>query len=170
MKTIGMTIGLLLLAGVVTAPAADQVRIYAVEKADYVMSDKVVKTEAEWRAMLTPLQYEVMREHGTESAYTSPLHDSKTHGLYRCAGCGLALFHSDQKYDSRTGWPSFYAPIDKSNLGFSVDKSFFMTRTEVHCVRCKSHLGHVFEDGPKPTGLRYCLNGVSLTFEKEEKG
>jgi peptide-methionine (R)-S-oxide reductase len=124
-----------------------------------------VKSDAQWRAQLTDLQYEVMRREGTERAYTSPLHDSKKHGVYRCAGCGLELFHSDDKYDSGTGWPSYFKPVDKANVGFDIDTSLFMTRTEVHCARCGSHLGHVFEDGPEPTGLRFCINGVSLTFD-----
>lgn len=167
MKTIELTIGLLLVACVATTLAAEQIKIYSLEKADFVMSEKVVKPDAEWRAQLTDLQYEVMRREGTERAYTSSLHNSKKHGAYRCAGCGLELFHSDDKYDSGTGWPSYYKPIDKANVGFDVDTSLFMTRTEVHCVRCGSHLGHVFEDGPEPTGLRFCINGVSLTFDEK---
>ncbi len=168
MRLIGLAIALLLGTGVVTSLAAEQIQIYSLDRAEYVMSEKVEKTEAEWRQQLTPVQYEVMREQGTEPAYTSPLHDNKKHGIYHCAGCGLELFSSDEKYDSGTGWPSFYAPVDKANVGFQTDRKFFMTRTEVHCIRCGSHLGHVFEDGPKPTGLRYCINGVTLTFE--EKG
>ena len=167
MRTIMLTIVLLTVATLTSVTAAEQVKIYSLEKADYVMSDKVERTESQWRQLLTPLQYQIMREQGTERAYTSPLHDSKKHGIYRCAGCGLELFHSDKKYDSGTGWPSFYAPIDKANVGFSVDRKFFVTRTEVHCVRCDTHLGHVFEDGPEPSGLRYCLNGVTLTFEEK---
>lgn len=129
-------------------------------------SDKtfeITKTEAEWRAQLTPEQYKVLREHGTERAGTSPLNHEKRKGTFSCAGCSLPLFSSETKYDSGTGWPSFYAPLDNA-IGTSVDKSLFMTRTEVHCRRCGGHLGHVFEDGPKPTGLRYCMNGVALTF------
>lgn len=167
MKTLGLTIGLLLVVCVTTTLAAEQIKIYSLDKADYVMSEKVVKSDAEWRAQLSELQYEVMRREGTERAYTSSLHNSKKHGVYRCAGCGLELFHSDDKYDSGTGWPSYYKPIDKANVGFDVDTSLFMTRTEVHCARCGSHLGHVFEDGPEPTGLRFCINGVSLTFDEK---
>jgi len=167
MRIIGLAIGLLFGAGVTATLAAEPIRIYSLDKADYLMSEKVERTEAQWRQLLSPLQYKVMREQGTEAAYTSPLHDIKKEGVYRCAGCGLELFHSDQKYDSGTGWPSFYAPVDRANVGFETDRKFFVTRTEVHCIRCESHLGHVFEDGPKPTGLRYCINGVSLVFEEK---
>ena len=168
MKRRLLLIGLVLVAAVTTALAGEQIKVYSLEAADYVMSEQVVKSEAEWRQLLTPLQYQVMREQGTERAYTSSLHDSKEHGVYRCAGCSLELFHSDDKYDSGTGWPSYYKPINKENVGFDIDRSFFVTRTEVHCIRCGSHLGHVFEDGPEPTRLRYCINGVTLTFK--EKG
>ncbi len=122
-----------------------------------------VRTEAEWRDLLTPAQYRVLREHGTERAGTSPLDKIYDPGTYTCAGCGQALFSSETKFDSRTGWPSFYAPLDGA-IGTSVDKSFFMERTEVHCANCGGHLGHVFEDGPPPTGLRYCMNGVAMKF------
>ncbi|MEQ8593408.1 MAG: peptide-methionine (R)-S-oxide reductase MsrB [Parvibaculum sp.] len=126
-------------------------------------SFEVTKSEAEWRAQLTPAQYRVLREHGTERAGTSPLDKEKRIGTYHCAGCDLPLFASATKYDSRTGWPSFYAPLDNA-IGTSEDRSFFTVRTEVHCRRCGGHLGHVFEDGPPPTGLRYCMNGVAMTF------
>jgi len=121
------------------------------------------KTPQEWRALLSPEQYRILREHGTERAGTSPLDKNYAAGIYECAGCGLALFASQTKFNSGTGWPSFYAPLDHA-IGSSTDKSFFMTRVEVHCRRCGGHLGHVFEDGPKPTGLRYCINGVALKF------
>lgn len=124
---------------------------------------EVTKSEAEWRAQLTPAQYRVLRDHGTERAGTSPLDQEKRIGTYHCAGCDLPLFASATKYDSRTGWPSFYAPLDNA-IGTSEDRSFFTVRTEVHCRRCGGHLGHVFEDGPPPTGLRYCMNGVAMTF------
>ena len=167
MKALGILIGILFVLLPSVTLAGEQIKVYSVEKADFVMTEKVVKTNAEWRKQLTDLQYNVMREEGTERAYTSPLHNSKKHGVYHCAGCGLELFHSDAKYDSGTGWPSYYRPVKKENVGFEVDSSLFMTRTEVHCIRCGSHLGHVFEDGPEPTGLRFCINGVSLTFDEK---
>jgi peptide-methionine (R)-S-oxide reductase len=123
----------------------------------------VTKTDAEWRAQLTEQQYAVLRGHGTERAGTSPLDKQYGAGTYHCAGCDLALFSSETKYDSGTGWPSFWAPIEGA-VGTSEDSSLFMTRTEVHCARCGGHLGHVFDDGPAPTGLRYCMNGVALRF------
>ena len=125
------------------------------------------KSEAEWRQELTPEQFYVLRKHGTERAGTSPLNREKRQGTFMCAGCGLPLFSSDTKYESGTGWPSFWQPLDNA-VGTSVDRSLFMTRTEVHCRRCGGHLGHVFEDGPKPTGLRYCMNGVAMKFEPAE--
>jgi peptide-methionine (R)-S-oxide reductase len=124
---------------------------------------EIVKTEAEWRQILTPEQFRVLRQHGTERARTSPLDKLYNPGTYVCAGCDLPLFSSDTKFDSGTGWPSFYAPIENA-VEISIDRSFFMTRTEVHCRRCGGHLGHVFEDGPAPTGQRYCMNGVALKF------
>lgn len=121
-------------------------------------------SEDEWRARLAPEQYQVLRRHGTERAGTSPLDNEKRTGTFFCAGCGEPLFASETKFNSGTGWPSFYQPLDHAT-DTTVDKSFFMTRTEVHCANCGGHLGHVFEDGPKPTGLRYCMNGVALKFE-----
>jgi peptide-methionine (R)-S-oxide reductase len=127
---------------------------------------KVTKTDAEWKQELTPEQYNVLRQKGTEYAGTSPLTDLHEKGTFACAGCGLPLFSSEQKFDSGTGWPSFWAPIKKENVIESVDKTLGMTRTEVSCAQCDGHLGHVFDDGPKPTGLRYCMNGVALRFVK----
>ncbi|MGE3869340.1 MAG: peptide-methionine (R)-S-oxide reductase MsrB [Pseudorhodoplanes sp.] len=124
---------------------------------------EIEKSAEEWRTMLTPAQFYVLRQHGTERAGTSALNAEKRNGVYACAGCALPLFASDTKFESGTGWPSFYAPLDNA-VGTSVDRSFLMTRTEVHCRRCGGHLGHVFEDGPRPTGLRYCINGVALAF------
>jgi peptide-methionine (R)-S-oxide reductase len=121
-------------------------------------------TDDEWRQRLTPEQYRVLRQHGTERAGTSPLDREKRAGVFACAGCGQKLFSSETKFDSGTGWPSFFQPLDRA-VGTSTDRSFFMKRTEVHCARCGGHLGHVFEDGPQPTGLRYCMNGVAMTFE-----
>ncbi|RPI56578.1 MAG: peptide-methionine (R)-S-oxide reductase [Acidobacteria bacterium] len=118
----------------------------------------------EWRARLTPEQYQVLRKHGTERAGSSPLDKEHRQGVFRCAGCGQELFTSDTKFDSGTGWPSFYAPVENA-VETSSDRAYGMVRTEVHCSRCQGHLGHVFEDGPRPTGLRYCMNGISLDFE-----
>ena len=123
----------------------------------------VTHTDAEWRAMLTPAQYQVLREQGTERAFTSSLLDEHRKGSFACAGCDLPLYSSDTKFDSGTGWPSFWQPL-KGAVGTSEDTSGFGTRTEVHCSRCGGHLGHVFNDGPQPTGLRYCMDGVALTF------
>ncbi|MGK7951608.1 MAG: peptide-methionine (R)-S-oxide reductase MsrB [Xenococcaceae cyanobacterium] len=127
----------------------------------------VNKTEAEWQETLTPEQFRVLRKHGTERAGTSPLDKIYDEGTYVCAGCGQPLFTSETKYNSGTGWPSFYAPIEGA-IETSVDRSLFMTRTEVHCSNCGGHLGHVFSDGPRPTGQRYCMNGVSLEFKPAE--
>jgi peptide-methionine (R)-S-oxide reductase len=123
----------------------------------------VTHTDAEWRRLLSPEAYDVMRQEGTEPAFSSPLDHEDRAGVYRCAGCDLALFSSKTKFDSGTGWPSFYAPL-KGAVDVRNDKSLGMERTEVHCRRCAGHLGHVFDDGPKPTGLRYCMNGVALHF------
>lgn len=124
---------------------------------------EITRSEEEWRRILTPAQFHVLRRHGTERAGSSPLDKEYRPGTYACAGCGLPLFSSETKFDSGTGWPSFWAPIEGA-VGTSEDRSFFMTRTEVHCCRCGGHLGHVFDDGPPPTGLRYCMNGVALAF------
>jgi peptide-methionine (R)-S-oxide reductase len=122
------------------------------------------KTDADWRAELAPEAYTVMRKHGTERAGTSPLNDEHRPGMYACAGCGLPLFESSTKFDSGSGWPSFFAPLP-SAVAMTVDRRLGMERTEVHCARCGGHLGHVFPDGPNPTGERYCMNGVALKFE-----
>jgi peptide-methionine (R)-S-oxide reductase len=127
---------------------------------------KVTKTDAEWKKILTPEQYNVTREKGTERPFSSPLNDIHDEGIFECVACELPVFSSKAKFDSGTGWPSFYEPIDKESVTEVVDKSLWETRTEVLCARCDSHLGHVFDDGPKPTGLRYCMNGVALKFVK----
>jgi peptide-methionine (R)-S-oxide reductase len=128
----------------------------------------VAKSDEQWRRELTPAQYAVLRGHGTERAGTSPLDKEYRKGTFLCAGCDEALFPSTTKFDSGTGWPSFYAPLSQDAVGTTTDRKFFMTRTEVHCAKCGGHLGHVFEDGPAPTGLRYCMNGVSMKFKPAE--
>jgi peptide-methionine (R)-S-oxide reductase len=132
-----------------------------------VESFPVAKTEAEWRAALSPEAFKVLRQHGTERPGTSPLNAEKRPGTFACAGCGQALFDAGTKFESGTGWPSFFRPLP-DGVATTTDRSFFMTRTEVHCARCGGHLGHVFPDGPAPTGERYCMNGVSLAFKPAE--
>ncbi|SCA57390.1 methionine sulfoxide reductase B [Candidatus Terasakiella magnetica] len=131
------------------------------------MSDKITKTDEEWRSQLSREEYVVCREQGTERAFTGRYWDEKKSGTYHCNGCGEALFASDTKYDSGSGWPSFYQPINEASVEENRDTSHAMVRVEVHCAKCDTHLGHVFEDGPEPTGLRYCINSLSLKLEED---
>jgi peptide-methionine (R)-S-oxide reductase len=137
------------------------------KRTDDAKPRKVVKTEAEWKKILTPEQFCVLRKQGTERPFTSPLVDNHEKGLFKCAACKTALFSSDTKFESGTGWPSFYQSLSKDVVVEKVDRTLGMVRTEVECGVCGGHLGHVFDDGPKPTGLRYCMNGVALEFEKK---
>jgi peptide-methionine (R)-S-oxide reductase len=168
-------IGLTMIAGVLTAgdttderkgatPMTTEIQVYSVEDGRLVTVERVRRSDGEWSSRLTPEQFRVVREQGTERAYTGRYWDTKQEGVYRCVACGNDLFVSRAKFDSGTGWPSFSKPVHEANVGTDEDRKLWMVRTEVHCSRCGAHLGHVFPDGPEPTGLRYCVNSVSLDF------
>ena len=139
------------------------------DRTDRKEEGKIGVSEAEWQQKLTPEQFNVTRKHGTERAFSHPYHQEKRAGMYKCVCCGAPLFSSETKYDSGTGWPSFYAPAGEGSVSEHEDQSFFMRRTEVRCAKCEAHLGHVFPDGPKPTGARYCINGVALQLDPDEQ-
>ncbi|HWI40254.1 MAG TPA: peptide-methionine (R)-S-oxide reductase MsrB [Verrucomicrobiae bacterium] len=157
---------LLAVAGACAVQASPVLRVYSVAGRGYVMTEKVVKSEEEWKRLLTPEQYRVARRKGTERPFANEFWNSHEKGTYQCVCCGLDLFSSDSKYESGTGWPSFTSPVAPENVREREDRSLFARRTEVICARCDAHLGHVFPDGPKPAGLRYCMNSAALRFRK----
>lgn len=150
-------------------PSADNVQMQTVKQESGNMTDRVEKSDEQWRKELTPEQYKITRQCGTEPAFSGEYYNFKGQGKYLCVACGNELFDSDTKYESGTGWPSFYQPADSNNIEEKPDNNYGMNRTEVRCSRCGAHLGHVFDDGPKPTGLRYCINSAALQFDPNDK-
>ena len=152
------------------AGTIEKLKVFSVKEGKYMTTEKVILSEEEWKLRLTPEQYRILRQKGTERSFSGELLHNHAKGVYQCAGCGLDLFLSEDKFDSRTGWPSFTRPVAPENIQTRPDNSLFMRRTEVLCPRCGGHLGHVFEDGPEPTGLRYCMNSMALQFVALEPG
>ena len=168
-RTMSIVAATILLSATTLNASEPKLKLFSAEKKGYVMAEKIVKSDTEWKKQLSSLEYDVTRKKGTERAFTGKYWDNHEKGVYKCVCCGTDLFTSDTKFESGTGWPSFYQPIAKENVQQETDRSLLMERSEILCARCDAHLGHVFDDGPKPTGLRYCMNSTALKFVKSEK-